>query len=53
MNRLMIVLLLLSLGGCTSYLHAKKCLPPKDGYQVCHHTVEYWTEAACTGSCAK
>jgi hypothetical protein len=48
-----VVLLLVSLSvaSCSSYFHAKKCLEPVNGYQACHHVHEYWTEAACAGSC--
>ena len=50
--RIVAVLFLFAvISGCTDYLHTKKCLEPRKGYQACHHVHEYWTENACKGSC--
>ena len=47
-----VVLLLALLSGCSDYFHAKSCLPAdKEGYQWCHHTIEYWDETKCVGTC--
>jgi hypothetical protein len=40
------------LSGCAGYVHSKDCLPSRDGYQWCHHYIEYWDETKCSGSCA-
>lgn len=46
--------LLLTVEGCSDYLHNKKCLPADaQGYQFCHHHAEWNTEAVCNGSCNK
>ncbi len=47
------LLILVMTAACSSYLHSKQCNQAVNGYQSCTHYIQYETEAACVGSCAK